>query len=78
MSVRDLSNALRAGISRTSFLNLPSGTAAEVEEAEDANADDLEAQFESFMTQDEADGGVKVEETATVTSCAAVIEVQRL
>ena len=59
-------------------VQLQAEAAAEAEEDEDANADELEAQFESFMAQDEADGGVEVEEAATPASSAAVIEVQRM
>ena len=45
---------------------------------DDANAEDLEAQFESFMAQDEAEGIMEVDEAATPASSAAVLEVQRM
>lgn len=47
-------------------------------EDEDGNVDDLEAQFESFMAQDEAEGGMEVEEAETPASSAAVMEVQQM
>ena len=47
-------------------------------EEEDVNAEDLEAQFESFLAQDEGDGAIEVEEAETPASSGAVVEVQQM